>query len=443
MTEDKKRTELIIEFCVELARRMIISGANLERVDLAAALICRAYGLTDVSLFLLSSHISLSARDGAGNYVSRQVTISPSSIHLERLKRLNRLSYTVVNEKPEPERLAGMLDEASVAREYPAAVILAGQTAAMVCLCLIFGGGITEVIIAAVITIALRLVGRIMRRADLNRLVASAITMSIATLAVMCLYTAGITSKPAVLVITLCMIFLPGIPLVNAVRNLLCDHEMNGVLQLMRVIVETAALGAGIYAAVFLFKGGAGLSNQTITALNDPLLLVILSFCASVGFGTVFQIPLHDLWRAGIGSVLTRLVLIYLPGIIPYRLVYTGLAALTAALYAEFMATKRKDPSTYFVYPAIIPLIPGDLFFHAILGTLYADWAMAASNGSNCIIALLGMSIGFVLSSSVAHYVRKIRHKIHINRLHIGSIHFGRHETYSKVKTNNQEKRGE
>ncbi len=43
---------------------------------------------------------------------------------------------------------------------------------------------------------------------------------------------------------------------------------------------------------------------------------------------------------------------------------------------------------------------------------------MALTNGESCIIALLGMSIGFVLSSSVAHYIRKIRNKIHINVQH-------------------------
>ena len=439
MNRENNKSQLVLEFCVNLARCMVITGANLERVELAMALICRAYGFTDVSIFLLSSHISLSAKDAEGLYISRQVTIPPAAIHLERLKRLNRLSYTVVNERPEPSKLAGMLDEAWIAREYPEGIVMTGQAAAMICLSLIFGGGLTEVIAAAVITVCLRFLGRLISRMDMNRLVASSLTMSLATLAVMLLYTAGISSKPAVLIITLSMIFLPGIPLVNAVRNLICDHEMNGVMQLMRVIVETAALAAGIYAAVFIFRGGAGLADKVITPLSDPLLLIVLSFCASVGFGIVFEIPPHDLWRAGIGGVLTRIALIVLPGFIPYRLVYTGLAALTAALYAEFLASRRRDPSTYFVYPAIIPLIPGDMFFHAILGSIYGNWVMAGTNGGSCIIALLGMSIGFVLSSSVAHYMRKIKSSIHLNRIHLSSLHIGRHEPEEK----NTEKRSE
>ena len=61
----RRPIEDILDFCVELSRRMIISGANLERVSLAVERICRTYQLTDTSLFLLSTHIILSARDEA------------------------------------------------------------------------------------------------------------------------------------------------------------------------------------------------------------------------------------------------------------------------------------------------------------------------------------------------------------------------------------------
>lgn len=410
------KTGKVLEFCIELGRRMIVSGANLERVELAIQLICRVYGFTDISIFMLSSHISIGVMDGDGQYCSRQVNVPPAGIHLEKLKRLNRLSYTVVNDTPDPDELPSMLNEASAAREYGSLVVLAARIAAMICLCLMFGGGAREVVATALLTVLIEFVGRAMRKADLNRLVSSALIMFLGTIVIMILFTTGLSARASVLIITITMIFLPGIPLVNAVKNLICDHEMNGILQLMKVFIETAALGAGIYAAVYLFRGGAGLGDQALDTLSAPVLLIILSFVASMGFGMVFQIPPHDLWRAGIGGVLTRIVLLFLPGALPYRIVYTGIAALTASLYAEFLASKRKDPSTYFVYPAIIPLIPGDMFFHMIIGILYNDWNMALTNGSGCLVALLGMSIGFVLSSSIAHYMRKMKHKIHLNR---------------------------
>ena len=86
-------------------------------------------------------------------------------------------------------------------------------------------------------------------------------------------------------------------------------------------------------------------------------------------------------------------------------------AALVAATYAEVLAVKRRQPSTYFAYPSIIPLIPGDLFFYALSGLYFGDRTWVETNGINCLVSLAAMSMGFVLSSTVLHYARRIRYQ--------------------------------
>ena len=147
--------------------------------------------------------------------------------------------------------------------------------------------------------------------------------------------------------------------------------------------------------------------QAVVATLTAPVLLVILSFLASVSFGVVFKIPPKDLWLAGLGGALTRIVLLTLTPMTSYRLLYVGLSALFAALYGELLATLRRDPSTYFVYPSIVPLIPGDLFYYTLAGLYFEDRAMMEGSAFQCLQALLGMSIGFVLSFMIAHYVRK------------------------------------
>ena len=404
------KSELVLEFCVELSRRMIVSGANLERVQLAVDRICHAYGLSDVSLFLLSNNISLSAMDAEGHFAARQCTIPPAGIHLERLKKLNRLSYTVVSEKPEPERLYRLLGEASQVRDYPDWAVLLAQIGALSCLCLIFGGGVSEVLSVALVTGVLHYVMLLMAKPGLDRVVTNAATMWLATVAAILVMQTGISTNAPVILITISMLVIPGIPLVNSVRNLLCGNEMNGILQLAKVLIETLSLAMGIYLALWMFGLKEGMSHAVVTTLSDPILLVIISFIASASFGVVFRIPVHDLWRAGLGGALTRVALLLLAPRFPERLVYVSAAALIAALYAELLATRRKDPSTYFVYPAIVPLIPGDLFYYSLAGVYQGDAQMAASNAKSCLLTLLGMSIGFVLSSIIAHYIRKMRH---------------------------------
>lgn len=406
----KKNSELVVEFCVELSRRMIVNGANLERVQLAVERICHAYHLSDVSTFLLSNIISLSAMDERGEYISRQCTIPPAGIHLERLKRLNRLSYEVVETTPTPAELPELLDNASQVKERPDWQILLAQIAALCCLCLIFGGGTREILAVALVTAVLHYVMIFSTRLGLDRVVMNALNMFAATIAAIAVMQGGLSTNGPVILITVSMLVIPGIPLVNAVRNLLCGNEMNGILQIAKVVIETLAMGMGICLALWLFGLSDRMNNAVVTTMKNPWLLVLISFLASSSFGFVFRVSKEDIWLAGLGGALTRIFLLALAPVFPQRLMYVSLSALAAALYGELMATSRKDPSTYFIYPAIVPLIPGDLFYYALVALYLGDYPMFAGNAANCLLTLFGMSIGFVLSSIIAHYIRRMRH---------------------------------
>ena len=405
--------EHVLDFCEEVSRRLIVAGANVERVQLTIARICRVYRLEDVSVYLLSGYLSLGARDAEGRYASRQCAIPNAGIHLLRLRKLNQLCYTVAEKVPPPEQLSHMLEEAVKVREYPDIFILLAQVAALCCLCLIFGGTWRELIPVAIAAATLHGLQLLMDRTGIDRLVVNVLTMFLTTVLVLLLMKLGFPANGPVVVITVSMLVIPGIPLVNAVRNLLCGNEMNGALQLLKIVVETLALGVGIYLALWIFNMRDGMSSAVVQTLQNPLLLILLSFGASVCFGFVFRIKPSDLWLAGLGGVLTRIVLLVMLQFTGTRLLYISVAALVASLYAEILATITKTPSTYFVYPAIVPLIPGDLFYYALVGLLHSDRVMFESNALNCMLVLLGMSIGFVLSSVIAHFIRRRRH-LHI-----------------------------
>lgn len=411
--EKRKQSNLeeILEFCALLGRSMILSGANIERVQLAVDRICHTYEIQDVSLYILTTYISIAGRDGEGRYAQRQVNIPPAGINLNRLKKLNRLSYSVTSSHPAPERLKKMLSDAEKVSDYPDWAILLAQMGGMVSLCFIFGGTWREIIPVLIVTAVIHYLQLLFDNASIDRIVSNCNTMFLATLCALGLKYTGISDNGPVIIITVSMLVIPGIPLVNSVRNLLCGNEQNGILQLFKVTIETLALAMGIYIAVAIFGLLGNKDSAVVETLQNPWLLIILSFTASVSFGVVFRIPAKDLVWAGLGGVLTRIVLILVAAVWPMRLAYITLAALAASLYAELMATLRKDPSTYFVYPSIVPLIPGDLFYYALLGIYTTDRWMFEWNGVNCLLTLLGMSIGFVLSFAIAHYIRKTRHK--------------------------------
>lgn len=138
----------------------------------------------------------------------------------------------------------------------------------------------------------------------------------------------------------------------------------------------------------------------------ENIILVIFSFTASVGFGIVFRIERKNLLWAGLGGALTRCVYLILLEMTDQRILYSLLAAMFAAFYAEIMAMRQKMPSTVFLYPAILPLIPGDLMYNTAVNFLLRNTEATIENAEKCGLTLVGMSIGFVLISTFTYYRR-------------------------------------
>ena len=299
-----------------------------------------------------------------------------------------------------------MLSRAMQVKEYSDWIVLLARILSMSCLCFMFGGSFNDLIAVASVTALIHFLMAAFEHSGLDRLVTNALIMWIATSAAIFFVYTGVANNLAAILITVSMIVIPGIPLVNAMRNLLCGREINGILQMLKIFIETMALAMGIYVSLVI-SGGFALINAPDSVSLEPYIFVLLSYVASVGFGTVFQIPVKDLWLAGLGGALTRISLLLLTPVVPNRLLFMTISALVAALYADFWAVKRKQPSTYFVYPSIIPLIPGDLFFYAISGLYAGNYNVVETNGINCLLSLSGLSIGFVLSSAVSHHIRR------------------------------------
>ena len=118
-----------------------------------------------------------------------------------------------------------------------------------------------EAVVIAPVTVLMHYLMVLMARPGLDRIVVNSLTMFIATLAALALSMLPQHSNVSIVIITLSMLVIPGIPLVNAMRNLLCGFEMNGIFQLLKVTVETLALGIGIFIAFWLigpeYTGGS------------------------------------------------------------------------------------------------------------------------------------------------------------------------------------------
>lgn len=251
-----KDVEYILEFAAHLGRRMLVCGANLERVNDTMARVCLSYHLTDISIHTLSSLIQISAKGADGTYAARQVSVAPMDTHLEKLEKLNQLSRTVCSTTPVPSSLEYMLSEAEKVEEYPKWLILLGRLLAMGCICVLFGGTLGDIIAVDIIIFCLFWMLEAMARANLNHVILNFFSMFFAGSAGVLFYYIGLADQYFVVIITCSMLSIPGIQMVNAARNLFCGNEMNGILELFKVVIETVAIVMGLMAGIAVFGGG-------------------------------------------------------------------------------------------------------------------------------------------------------------------------------------------
>ena len=396
---------------------MIASGANIERVNLSIERICHAYGLHDVTCANLSSRISISAKDENKLYAHRQTDVPPQNINLERLKKLNSLAFDVCRDKPKEDTLYDLLHNVK-SNDFPWWVMMIGFLVAMMALARIFCAGWSEILVAELNTLLLFGLSRALTKVHINKIITNFFSMFLCSIIAMGFKAAGFIDNFYIVVITNAFFLIPGIPMINCARNILCGNEMNGAIDLLKVLLEVCSIVAGV-AAAYAILGGATGYQQIEDSFNlrnnlDPVLssfeLIVLTLMASAGFSVVFNIQLKDLPFAALGGVIVRVVHILFKLAFPaYAFVYTILAAFFAALYSEILAISKKEPSTLYLYPSIVPLIPGDLFYYTALGIIWGNTAILTKFGPDLILCLIGISIGFVLCSTIVHYIRKFK----------------------------------
>ena len=411
-----ERIDYILDFCKELGKEMIVCGANIERVDLCIEHLCHAYGLHDVTCANLTTRISISAKDEEKNYAHRQTDVPPQAFNLERLKKLNHLYYKVKETTPDEKTLYDLL-HAVKSNDFPWWVMLGGYLVAMAALARIFLAGPAELLITELNTLILFGVSKLSTRIKLNKIVTNFVAMLLCSTIAMLFYASGFIKDFYIVVITNAFFLIPGIQMVNCARNLLCGNEMNGVIDLLKVLLEVCTIVAGMAAAYAMLGNLVGelMIQNFIDRLGQnsvlrSIELIGLSFIASAGFGIVFNIQLKDLIYAAIGGTIVRIVYIALQiGMPDNRFICTIIAAFCAALYSEILALTKKEPSVLYRYPSIIPLIPGDLFFYVAAGIIWGNTELITAHGPNLGLVLIGISLGFVLCSTIVHYIRKFK----------------------------------
>jgi uncharacterized membrane protein YjjP (DUF1212 family) len=247
--------EQLLTCALDIGEQMLISGAEIGRVEDSIRHICSAYGCGRTDVFTITSSIVVSIEDANRNFYTQTRRITATKTDLTRLDKLNALSRRICATKPGYDRVQAELSDICSGKTYPlwfealASALIAGSFAVF------FGGSWMDGLVSAGLGLALRYITWVLQKARLNQIFTNVVASFLLCFSSIALTRAGIGDNVNMIIIGGIMLLIPGIALTNSLRDMISGDIMSGMLRFFDAVLVAAAIAAGFILAASLLGG--------------------------------------------------------------------------------------------------------------------------------------------------------------------------------------------
>ena len=249
------KAEQLLTCALDIGEQMLISGAEIGRVEDSLRHICTAYGCSRTDVFTITSSIVVSIEDAQRNFYTQTRRITATSTDLTRLDRLNALSRRICREKPDHEFVQQQLQTICAAKPYPLWLEALGSALVAASFAVFFGGSWMDALVAAPIGFGLRYTTWLLQKARMNNLFTNVVASFAMSFAAIALTRVGLGQDVNMIIIGNIMLLIPGIALTNSLRDMISGDIMSGMLRFFDAVLMAAAIAAGYILAATVLGG--------------------------------------------------------------------------------------------------------------------------------------------------------------------------------------------
>ena len=247
--------EQLITCALNIGEQMLLSGAEVSRVEASIKLICTAYGCQRVDVFTITSSILLTIVSENGVHMTQTRRIIGGATDLTKLDRLNSLSRHICKTKPEYDYVEEQLEEICKGKPFPVWIQALASAMIAAAFTLFFGGVWQDSLVAMVLGVCIRYSTWLLQKAGMNQIIVNAVCSFLLSLSAIWLTQRGIGVDANKIIIGNIMLLIPGIALTNSLRDMVSGDIMSGLLRLFDAILVAAAIAAGYILAAKLLGG--------------------------------------------------------------------------------------------------------------------------------------------------------------------------------------------
>lgn len=245
----------ILSCALDLGEQMLISGAEVYRVEDCIRRICFAYGATDVDVFTITSSIVVTIQQPDGQRLTQTRRIERYATNLHRVHELNQLSRLMCREHIDYASFCKQFRGILAQRPYPQWSEFLSYALIAAAFTMFFGGSARDAGISALIGLVLKAtvyaVGAVHFNHVLSNIIASFVISILAYGAVHFAWADTVD----MIVIGNIMLIIPGATLTNSLRDMISGDTMAGILRFIEACILALAIAGGYFLASGLMGG--------------------------------------------------------------------------------------------------------------------------------------------------------------------------------------------
>lgn len=237
--------ESLLGCFLDMGEMLLISGAEVMRVEDTLTRLCKVYGFTRVDVFSITSSIVVTACAPTGRVLTQTRRIRARDTDLGRVEKVNALSRRLCQSPLPLSELQAAIEELkrtpplSTGARYAAYAVSAGAFAVF------FGGSALDGVAAALCGVWMLTVLRLAGRLRLNSLLQSMLASAFTALAALLLTRLGLGQSPNLIIIGNIMLLIPGMALTTSLRDVINGDTISGLLGLSEAIVKALCIAIG------------------------------------------------------------------------------------------------------------------------------------------------------------------------------------------------------
>ena len=140
---------------------------------------------------------------------------------------------------------------------------------------------------------------------------------------------------------------------------------------------------------------------------------VLTGALGSFGFGILFNLRGRKLLITTAGGFISWAVFLLLETWIPGEPARYFLSMTAISVYAEIFARVEKAPTTTFLVPCVIPLIPGSALYYTMNYALNEQWDLFVQKAFYTLELALALALGIIAVTTATRLITLLLRRTH------------------------------